>query len=110
MLFFSQWVGEESRYHGQPLLFIYCSLVPPCGSVRHYTVGFTTALMNDQDMSVLFHCAFMNFAQMSTFPKAPATNKEICPRSVNGFCVPLMVILSSGHVPMNLHFARHVWH
>lgn len=77
--FFSQWVGERIQWPALFfLLFIYCTIVPPCGHVRHYTVCFMTALMNDQDMSVLFHCASMNFAPMSTFLKATVTNQEIC--------------------------------
>lgn len=82
------------------------SIVPPCGHVWHYTGVFMTALMNDQDMSVLFHCVPANFAPMSTFLKATVMNKEMSLISTNhGFCFLWIVILSNSHIHMNLEFA-----
>lgn len=81
------------------------SIVPPCGHVWHYTLVFMTALMNDQDMSVLFHCVPANFAPMSTFLKATVMNKEMSLISTNGFCFLWIVILSNSHIHMNLEFA-----
>lgn len=79
------------------------SIVPPCGHVWHYTGVFMTALMNDQDMSVLFHCVPANFAPMSTFLKATVMNKEMSLISTNhGFCFLWIVILSNSHIHMNL--------
>lgn len=75
--------------------FKYRTTAPPCGRMRDYTGSFTTEVMNGQDMSVLFHCAAVNFAPMSTFLKAAGTNKEMCLRSVKSFCVPWMVTLST---------------
>lgn len=53
------------------------SIVPPCGHVRHYSMGFMIGLTIDKDISVLFHCYSMNFALVSTFPKAAVMNKKL---------------------------------
>lgn len=76
--FFSQWVGEEAYCHGQPCFSNIGVLRLHVDLFSHYAVSFMTGLMNDQDMSVLFHCVSVNFAPMSTFLKAAVTNKEIC--------------------------------
>lgn len=85
--------GLVKECSGQPFYFLffskYYTIVPPCGHVWYYKVNFLTTPLSDQDMSVLFHCASVNFAPMSTFLEATFRNKGICLRSVNSFLCSL---------------------